>query len=312
MNSEEVIEGLQKHLTDAGYKSALLPVQHVSDLQYDLNHLLEQGILKSDFYDEIVRRYDLDFQFARPTDFPTAQSILITASPQPKVIVKFTLSGTEYRVLIPPTYIHDSDILISKTISHYLRPAGYRIHDALLPEKLLAVHAGLAAYGKNNIAYIDGFGSYFRLKVVFSDLPCLSDTWQELNMMDQCENCSVCCKRCPTNAVKEDRFLLDAGRCIAYFNEGDATFPEWIDPSWHNCLVGCMICQDVCPVNNDFTQWTVEGEEFSEEETRMILEGVQEKKLPHVTVEKLRRLYMLDYYRLLQRNLGILLKASLA
>ena len=305
---DKVTKELQQGLADAGYKSAVVSIEHLSDQRDDLSHLLEDGFLKEDFYGEIVKRYDLDFHFSLPADFPTAQSIIMTAAPQPKVIVTFNMSGTIYRVLIPPTYIHDSDSIVRDIISQYLQPAGYRIQDAILPEKPLAVHCGLATYGKNNITYMDGFGSYFRLRVFFSDLPCKFDNWRELKMMDQCEKCSACLQRCPTNAITRDGFLIEAGRCLTYFNEGDGQFPEWIDPSWHNCMIGCMICQDVCPVNRDHTRWIIEGEEFSEEETQLILEGKQAQDLPSGTIEKLRRLYMLDDYRLLQRNLGILLK----
>jgi epoxyqueuosine reductase len=87
-------------------------------------------------------------------------------------------------------------------------------------------------------------------------------------------------------------------------------FPEWIDPSWHNSLIGCMICQDVCPVNKDYTKWVVPGEEFSEEETLIILKGVSKDKLPLETNEKLKKICMLDSYNLLQRNLGVLINKT--
>ena len=68
-----------------------------------------------------------------------------------------------------------------------------------------------------------------------------------------------------------------------------------------------MVCQDVCPANKDLTRWVVPGGEFSEEETQMILEGIPMAKLPEETTEKLKKLYMLDDYDLLQRNLGVLM-----
>lgn len=84
-------------------------------------------------------------------------------------------------------------------------------------------------------------------------------------------------------------------------------FPEWIDPTWHNCLIGCMICQDVCPVNKDYTNWIVPRGEFSEEETLLILKGTSINKFPYETIEKLKKLYLLDSYSLLQRNLRVLI-----
>jgi len=39
----------------------------------------------------------------------------------------------------------------------------------------------------------------------------------------------------------------------------------------------------------------------------MILKGVSKNKLPLETIEKLKKIYMLDSYNLLQRNLGVLI-----
>ena len=126
--------------------------------------------------------------------------------------------------------------------------------------------------------------------------------------MELCEKCTSCVKKCPTGAIRADRFLLDTGKCLTFFNEGDAEFPAWIDPSWHNCLIGCMICQDVCPANKDHTAWIMPGGDFSEDETTMILDGVSKDKLPASTAQKLQKVHMLESYELLQRNLDVLIR----
>jgi epoxyqueuosine reductase len=68
-----------------------------------------------------------------------------------------------------------------------------------------------------------------------------------------------------------------------------------------------MVCQDVCPANKNHKDWIVDGEEFSEKETEMILNGVSEKELPCQTTGKLRKLYMDGAEKILQRNLGVLI-----
>jgi epoxyqueuosine reductase len=302
---------LQDLLANAGIKSSIVSIQHLPDLQSDLETLLQQGILCRDFYHEIVSRYDdLQYNFEPPENFPEAKSIIITATPQPKILVNFELAGKIYPIIIPPNYIHDSDEKAFNIISLYLCNKGYKISKVVLPEKSLAVHCGLSAYGKNNIAYMDGWGSFFRLKTFYSDILCNSDNWQEFKMMERCNKCTACFKSCPTKAITDERFLIDATRCITYLNEGPDEFPGWIDPAWHNCLIGCMICQDVCPANQELTTWIVEGEEFSESETLMILNGVPKEELPNEMNEKLKRLFMLDDYALLRRNLGVLINPS--
>ena len=128
-----------------------------------------------------------------------------------------------------------------------------------MPEKLLAVRSGLARYGKNNITYVPGMGSLHRLAVFVSDLPCVEDNWGEVKTLKTCDGCTACMDACPTGAIVSDRFLIHAERCITFHNERIEEFPEWLDSSWHNCLVGCLRCQWVCPENRDVRQWVEDG-----------------------------------------------------
>ena len=89
-------------------------------------------------------------------------------------------------------------------------------------------------------------------------------------------------------------------------NSGE--FPEWVQPVWHNSLIGCMKCQLICPANRHLVKWVEEGEDFSEAETELILSGVPLDRIPSATVQKLRDTYMLDYLNVLPRNLRVLLR----
>ncbi|MGD8274057.1 MAG: hypothetical protein PVJ88_16530, partial [Desulfobacterales bacterium] len=79
-------------------------------------------------------------------------------------------------------------------------------------------------------------------------------------------------------------------------------------PSWHNCLVGCMICQKVCPANKDVVKWIEPGETFTSDETDLILSGVSEQQLTKDTLAKLKRLDLMEYYDVLGRNLKVLIE----
>jgi epoxyqueuosine reductase len=133
------------------------------------------------------------------------------------------------------------------------------------------------------------------------------DSWQEATLMKSCENCHLCQRACPTGAIPHDRFLLRAERCISYQNEkkGEVKFPEWIDVSWHNCIVGCMTCQRACPQNREFLQWIEDEEEFSEEETGLLMNNASLEKMSDTLIRKLQRLSLLDYLDSLPRNLGV-------
>jgi epoxyqueuosine reductase len=180
---------------------------------------------------------------------------------------------------------------------------------AILPKKLLAVRSGLAAYGKNNITYVPEMGSFHGLVAAYSDLPAPEDNWRPAQMLEACQKCSACLRHCPTDAITSDRFLLHAERCITYHNEkpSEVPFPAWMDPFWHNCLVGCLHCQRVCPQNREMWQWVQDGAEFSQEETALLLEGIPFDQLPPAVADKLERLEMDSYAQVLSRNLNALL-----
>jgi epoxyqueuosine reductase len=106
--------------------------------------------------------------------------------------------------------------------------------------------------------------------------------------------------------------LLHAERCLVFHNEkkGDIPFPDWIDPSWHNCIIGCLHCQRVCPQNKDLLQWFEENVEFSQDETALLLKGVTREQLPAGTAKKLQHLNLLDDIGILPRNLGVFFKKT--
>jgi len=82
-------------------------------------------------------------------------------------------------------------------------------------------------------------------------------------------------------------------------------FTAWIDPSWHNCLVGCLVCQRVCPQNKGLLDW-IEGKElFSQEEIALILEGAYLDRLSAETLRKLERFALAESLNALLRNLSV-------
>jgi epoxyqueuosine reductase len=291
-------------LEEKGYRGTVLPIEHVAQLKYEIEERLSQGKIDARLYE----RYLAGFEFDATTCLPKACSIIITAAPQPQRRIAFHFNERTYPVIIPPTYYNDTDNEISSMLQNILNSNGYQLYPATLPLKLLAVCSGIAKYGKNNIAFVDDLGSFVRLKAFLSDVPTGRSDWSEPRVMNECDRCKACLNECPTKAIVPDRFLIHAERCITFLNEGNEEFPEWIYPAWHNCLIGCMKCQLVCPVNKRFIKWVEEGEDFNEAETQLILNGVPLARIPPETAHKLNRCYMLEFLDVLSRNLCVLLK----
>jgi epoxyqueuosine reductase len=300
-----VIERLYSHLEQQGLKARVVSIDRLDDLRREIEDRHAQGQFDPDFYQV---RLD-SFSFTPPDDLPDAASLIVVAMPRPQHQAHFTWHGATRSLIIPPTYVGYERIgqRMRDLLSAWLAPEGYRIARPRLPLKALAVRSGLAEYGRNNVAYVAGMGSFHQLAAVYSDLPCPEDGWREPRMMDRCQKCQACRHACPTAAIPSDRFLLRAERCITFLNERPTgvPFPDWIDPAWHNCLVGCMHCQRACPETIPFLNWIEGGDEFSHDETALLLAGAARDQLPPATLAKLERLDLLDSLDVLPRNLGV-------
>jgi epoxyqueuosine reductase len=296
-------QALYSQLEERGYKGRFVSIQYLRALQEEIEASYRLGLFDEEFYQERLT----GFQFSPPDSLPDARTLIVVAVPQPQIRITFAWQGKRVPLLAPPTYLHwrETDRQVEELLAGVLRPQGYHVAPVVLPKKLLAVHSGLGTYGRNNICYVEGMGSFHRLVAFYSDFPCQEDSWQELKMMESCQKCSACLRHCPTGAITADRFLLHAERCLTFRNEkpGDVPFPAWLDPTGHNCLVGCMYCQRVCPQNKEFLERIEEGAEFSTEETAFLLQGVAFDQLPLETAKKLEQNDLVDLLDVLPRNL---------
>jgi len=297
-----MIKKLLFEMEKQGHKARIISIDHVSALRQDINNWRRKKVL----CEELDQEYLREFNFNPTENLFKAKSIIIVASPQPKIQVSFVVNKKSIPVIIPPTYCHSTDEKVENLLLRILKPEGFHVAKAILPWKSLAVHSGLAEYGKNNISYLQGMGSFFRLTAFYSDFPNDDDVWIEFQMMERCHHCSACLRTCPTKAISSERFLLHAEHCITFHNESKHAFPSWLDPSWHHCLVGCLRCQVVCPENKDFRDWVENKIAFSEAETTLLLDMLPVDVLPAKTEKKLEELYIREYLEILPRNMRAL------
>jgi len=281
---------------------------HLAELQREIENRRDQG----QFDKEFAQQYLYRFKFTPPEELRAAKSLVVVAMPRPPTKAIFNWNRKKQSFILPPTYTayDEKRLHVERLVAEAVGKEGYKIATPVLPLKLLATRSGLANYGRNNITYVQGMGSFMRLTAVYSDMPCESESWQEPKMMSRCKDCELCRRACPTGAIASDRFLLHAERCLTYHNEKEASipFPEWIKPEWHNCIVGCIRCQAVCPENKPFLSMVGETAEFTEEETKLLLNAANPEKLSADTVAKMKTLSLMDYYKELPRNLGVLLQ----
>ena len=297
---------VRNQLEASGFKGRIVSIRHLSELYAEIENLRHNGKFAEIVYNEHISYFSRNNSGVSPE----VKSMVITAAAQPQQRVGFRFRGNRNAFIIPPTYSYETDYIIEKLLTDITKSLGFQFFQAKLPQKLLASRSGMVKYGRNNIVYAEGMGSYLRLKTYFSDMPAEDDSWYEMEMLDQCSNCNACIKKCPTKAISSEEFIIKQDRCLTFHNERENNFPEWIENSWHNCLMGCMYCQKVCPANLEIKDWVVDAVEFNEEETGAILRKTQDE-LNHTARNKLEKIDMLDDLSIFRRNLGILLKQRL-
>ena len=114
-------------------------------------------------------------------------------------------------------------------------------------ERAWATKAGLGWQGKNTLLIQKNKGSYFFLSVVIIDLELDYDSPFKA---DHCGTCTRCIDACPTQALLKGK-VLDASKCISYLTiELKGAISEKFKEKWKDWIIGCDICQEVCPWNN--------------------------------------------------------------
>ncbi len=300
---------LHSEIEAAGFRMKTFKVEHLEEISPGFISFVEQGLLDEDFYKSDLTHFNYDYKSA----LNDARSVIIIASPQCKSLIEFNYQGKLFTAVIPPTYIYPRiNSHITNILNNVILEGGYHFSRLVLPLKLLAVRSGLAQYGRNNIAYVSGMGSFVRLSAFITDYAFEEDNWGEIKALDSCKTCTACVDKCPTGAIDSERFLIHAQNCITNFNEREAPMPEWVNPGWHDSIVGCMKCQTVCPHNIKLIHSVDERISFNQQETEMILDGSSFNSLPLETQNQISSIGLESYYPILPRNIRLIMDKEAA
>ncbi len=126
------------------------------------------------------------------------------------------------------------------------------VDSAPLPERYWALKAGIGRRGDNGTLIIDGYGSFFFLCEILTDLQLPADEPSTL----ECSHCGRCQQACPGKAIRPDA-TLSCRRCLSFLTiEREPTEPlpkesseAMLTDEGKTTLFGCDVCQLVCPYN---------------------------------------------------------------
>jgi epoxyqueuosine reductase len=134
------------------------------------------------------------------------------------------------------------------------KPIQYRtfVDSGPLLEKTLAWQAGLGWIGKNALLVNRKYGSFLFLGEIFLDFELPADE----PAANGCGECRRCLDACPAKALPRPH-VLESRKCITYrtfYQNRDNSEPPKPTAGW---LVGCDVCQQVCPFNRSAIKTTI-------------------------------------------------------
>jgi epoxyqueuosine reductase len=189
--------------------------------------------------------------------FPAAKSVLVCAMrfpgspPNPPTDLGQRAYGKVARYAQNTDY-HDRLLPLLQQLGEALdNAAGTKgalsyVDTGPLSERALGARAGIGWIGKNSLLIHREEGSWLWLGEVIT----AAELQHDAPGTDHCGKCRRCVDACPTGAILEEIRAVDSRKCLSYWNiehRGEIT-PE-LHGLMGNWLLGCDICQEVCPWN---------------------------------------------------------------
>lgn len=306
---------MQKKIIDWAHSRGMMVVIDSTDCIEEtckkVVRLKESGELNESIFQRYMNWLENDIAFSQSR----MKSIILLALPRPAHILTFSTTEGSFTTLLPPTYVNYNNtfqIYLSDFKNHFGTILG-EIRLLQAPLKTLAVHLGLASYGKNNITYVGKIGSYHQLMgfIIEKELKPYNEFNSEKSAeLKECSKCNICETICPTKAITSERFLLNAEKCLTFYNEKEGELPENVKLRLKSypCFIGCMVCQEFCPANKDALKIEPTGITFDETETKEILTDGNDAEVWSKINSKFEKLGMMHCEKFIGRNLRYAIK----
>lgn len=184
-------------------------------------------------------------RFMPETECPWATAILVLLWPYAQA----RLSDDGDVVFVDSYYTASNQAYqAGKKLEEMLSRAGYRAQaNASYPAKAAAVRAGMGVIGDNGLLITRDNGTRVVITLLATDaiMPELEDR----TSAGECLHCGKCLSVCPTGAI-DCGAMTHPERCLRNHMMEGCVVPEEVRPLMGMRLVGCDMCQRVCPMQN--------------------------------------------------------------
>lgn len=133
----------------------------------------------------------------------------------------------------------------SNRLIDILRADGILCERAYVPIRELLTRSGVGTPLKNGLTYIPGFGTRYAVQTLFVSLPEPVFTATKEPTPARCAICHACERICPSGAIDEDGYHFK--QCARAYMGGDP-MEDWVMDAM-SCMLGCELCQKICPYN---------------------------------------------------------------
>ncbi len=190
---------------------------------------------------------NLDLRADPRNAVPGIKSVIVTAArypanKQPGKGFSCFARNTDYHTVITTKLTKLAEFIAGKTPATITRAC---VDSFPILEREWAIRAGIGWRGKQGQIVNPSHGCCILLGILLTDAE-LSPSGQ---IAQQCGNCALCVKACPTGAIQSDG-TIDARKCLSYLTiEHKEDIPSDIQPLMGEALFGCDFCTAVCPKN---------------------------------------------------------------
>ena len=189
-------------------------------------------------------------RFYPGTDDPRTRSLAVLLWPYAPSAM------TQGEALFVDSYYPASNLAYhaAKVLENRLTAAGcFARANVSYPAKEAAVRAGLGQIGRNSLLITPEFGTRVVIILMATDIACEPGETKPNEAAAGCIGCLRCAAACPSGAIDE-RGMTHPERCLRNFMmEGNVT-PEPLRRKVGMRLLGCDICQRVCPMQPNLAQ----------------------------------------------------------